>query len=288
MRVFIPTLNRQDTIKTPWAYDDMDYVVVCHSDAQRDAYLAAQPRLEPARVISSGVPTGITGGTIGANGQRKWVVEHYAKPGEWVLFADDNIAAFAGVPLWLHSEATLPVKDGSATDYGASSWNALYGHRFDRDDMDDIVATMTDRCDRDGIWIAGFATNGNPYFLGNHWRRVGYVSSKAMLWKHDPTWPWELMEHMDDYHYSAEHHRRHGRVLVNNWVIPVAGHYEPGGVGSYQSRIPYRRESVHRLVALYDGLLRPKQRKGFAPNTELAFRLTTEKQVDAWRHARET
>lgn len=287
MRVYIPTLNRQHTITTPWAWDDMDYCVVCHSPEQRDAYLAAQPRLDPERVIVSGVPTGIEGGLVGANGQRKWIVETFAQPGEWVMFADDNIRRFTGVEPRLNGLTSLPVDDPAmAVQYGAPSWRALYGYRYLGVQMAMILEEMIVQCEKRGVWIAGFATTDNHYFRAKHWRRVGYVSSKAMLWRHDPSWPWGEMEHMDDYHYSAEHHARHGRVLVNNWIAPISGHYEAGGVGVYSDRVRYRRESVRRLVAAYDGLLRPKQRKGFYPNTELAFRLTTERQIDAWRRNR--
>ena len=84
---------------------------------------------------------------------------------------------------------------------------------------------------------------------------------------------------------AAEHLLRHGRVLRNDWAYPVAGHDEPGGVGPYQSRIPHRREAVRNPVAQYRSLLRPKQRKGFALDTELALRLHTLLQVETWRYS---
>lgn len=287
MKVFIPTLNREKTINTPWAWEGMDYLVVCHTEEQREAYLREQPRLLPERVVVSGAPTGIKDGTVGINAQRKWIVNTYAQSGEWLCIADDNISHFAGVPERYASLSSLPVQEPEqAAGYDTASWKALFSHTLSESEMERILASMIEQCDRDDIWLAGFATTDNHYFLGRHWRRTGFVCSKIMLWKHDPTWPWDSMEHIDDYHYSAENHLRHGRVLVNNWVIPVSGHYQPGGIGPYHERIPYRRQSVERLVVQYAGLLRPKQRRGFEPNTELAFRLTTEAQVDKWRENR--
>ena len=90
---------------------------------------------------------------------------------------------------------------------------------------------------------------------------------------------------MDGFHDTAEHPLRHGRVRRNDWAYPMAGHDEPGDVGPYDGRVPYRQEAVRNLCAMYPGLRRPKQRKGFEPDTELALRLRTLVQVEQWRCA---
>ena len=53
----------------------------------------------------------------------------------------------------------------------------------------------------------------------------------------------------------------------------------------YKERVPHRKQEVRTLCALFPGLLRPKQRRGFAVDTELALRLRTPVQVEAWRYA---
>ena len=286
MKVFIPTHNRADRITTPWAWPGMDYCVVCHTDQARDAYLWRQPLLDPERVLVSAVPADETGLVR----QRAWIAARFGRPGEWLFFADDNIRRFTGIAADVGASGagsdvdTLPTQHpAAATAYGVASWGALFGRVLDATDMTRVVGLMQWRAEAMGVWLCGFATTDNPYFRGKHWRTVGYVSGKAMLWRHDPDYPWSEIVHMEDFHHSAEHHRRHGRVLVNNWVAPDARHYEPGGMGVYAARIPQRRASVVALLARYPGLLRAKDRPGFEPGTELGFRLTTGPQVDRWR-----
>ena len=87
----------------------------------------------------------------------------------------------------------------------------------------------------------------------------------------------------EDFRNTAEHLCRYGAVLINNYIFPVANHYEGGGMGTYQERIPVRKQDVRLLMEKYPGLFRIKDRSGFEPATDLALRLHTPKQIQAWR-----
>lgn len=274
MKVFIPSKNRPETISTHRLFHDCERYVLVHNREQRDAYAAA------------GVPeawlhvTDTEPDACGLTRQREWALKNLAGRDEWVCFADDNIRALTGVHGMLYHEETLSTRDGR----GAKWWRDAFarewpGWRF----LDVVAPDCIAEAEQLGARLVGFSVTENPFFRGRKFRPVGYVIGKLMLWKHEPEFPWDHTVTMEDFRNTAEHLLRYGRVLVNNFLWPRAGHYEPGGMGTYDQRIIHRKRDVVRLLEQYPGLFRRKDRKGFVPGTELALRLHRPEQIDVWR-----
>ena len=106
MRVFIPTKGRYQTISTHLAFAGEDCRIVVHDEAERERY-CANPSVDSASVVVSGVP----GDTFGLTRQREWVCHNLAEPGEWFVFADDNIKGLSAVPEPHYQQPELPVQD---------------------------------------------------------------------------------------------------------------------------------------------------------------------------------
>jgi hypothetical protein len=129
----------------------------------------------------------------------------------------------------------------------------------------------------------GFGTTPNFFFRDKRYREVGYVISKAAVRKNVGT-PFALdAQAMEDYAYTAETLLRYGKVLINNYIFPVAGHYEKGGIGTYAERLPKKIEASEILMKRYPMLFRHPKKKGTDPKGELAIRFTSLKQVEQWR-----
>ncbi len=271
MRVVIPSFNRPHTIKTIHilrAAGYENYNILLHDEEQLSLY-RQNPSVDLSKIIVTGAARGITN-------QRRWIAKNFAETGEWFVSLDDNISSFTGVSPPNYSKSDLPVQangfDKRVFDYPIGFKTLLERWRSD-------IAEAEKR----GANYVGFATVPNFYFLGKKWRDVGYVISKAVLIRnvgvdYDPQ-----LEAMEDFGYCAEHLRRFGRVLINNWLTPVAGHYEPGGIGTYSQRLPRKIKDCDYLMAKYPGLFRYKVKSGCHPRAELQFRFTSTKQVDAWR-----
>jgi len=88
---------------------------------------------------------------------------------------------------------------------------------------------------------------------------------------------------MEDFRNTADHLLRFGSVAINNFMFPVANHYQKGGMGSYDERIPFRKMDVRRLLFLYGNLFRIKDRKGFESNTDLQIAIHNRDSLEQWR-----
>lgn len=245
-----------------------EYNVVVHTEAQAAEY-RKNPHVDPGKIMVSGAAPGISN-------QRRWIMERWAKKGEWFATLDDNIAGFCGVRPDLYGRDELAVQ---APGFDRT----VFDHPLGINTVVQRWQADVKEATRRGAHYIGFATVPNFYFLGRKYRDVGYVISKAAL-IHNVGVPYDpQILAMDDYGYTAENLVRFGRVLINNWIIPKAGHYEPGGIGTYAQRLPRKIADCEYLMAKYPGLFRYKVKAGCHPKAELQVRFTSVAQVEAWR-----
>lgn len=272
MRVFIPTKGRYDTISTHQVFDGADYYIVVHSDKERAQYIT-NPTVEAAHVVVSGVKADACGLTR----QREWVCENCVEPDEWFIFADDNIKALTAVAEGYYESKRLPVQDGNGP-----IWKEVYSRTCSVERFMEIAQETRKVAERVGAHWCGFATTPNYYFRGTKWRYAGYVIGKLTV-SHNVGVPFDHTISMEDFNNTAEHLYRFGAVAINNFAWPVAGHYEGGGMGHYEERVPIRKQDVQMLLRKWPGLFRVKNRPGFELDTDLALRIHSSKQIAKWR-----
>ncbi|MGB4204508.1 MAG: hypothetical protein WBJ84_02685 [Bacteroidales bacterium] len=266
MQVFIPTKGRHDIITTHLVFPQA--LVVVHTAAERERYAQRVPE---NRIVVSGVP----GDAYGLTRQREWVVNNLVAPGEWFVFADDNIKYVSAVAEPYYQQAQLDVQNDKSL---VQAFNTV----CPAERLEVLFSEMIALADKHGINLLGFATNGNPFFRGKKYRTIGYVIGKMMLWKNVGI-PFDHTITMEDFYYTGYHLLHYGAVLINNFIYPVAGHYQHGGMGTYAERLPYRLADCQNLMRLYPGLFRYKERKGFAPKTDLAVKINSQAALDQWR-----
>lgn len=273
MRIFIPTKGRSQQIGAHKYFAGADYTIVVHNAAERDAYLQ-NPTIDPARlVVSDTAPD-----TFGLTRQREWICQNLVQPGEWFIFSDDNVTDFVAVPEPWYCQPTLDVQNGR------EEWKALFDTPCPLARFFCIAQEMIDVATSKGAHWCGFATVPNFFFLGKKYRFSGYVIGKVTV-SHNIGVPFDHTISMEDFNNTAEHLLRYGAVVINNFARPVASHYNTGGMGTYQERIPIRKQDVSRLMRKFPGLFRIHDRPGFVQGTDLAIRLTTPTQIATWRRS---
>ena len=272
MRVFIPTKGRHKSISTHQAFDGSDYFIVVHDEDERERYVD-NSTVEESRVIVSGVAAD----DYGLTRQREWICENLVEPDEWFVFADDNIKALTAVAKGYYDCTELPVQDGNGP-----IWKDVYSRLCTVERFMEIAAETRGIAESVGAHWCGFATTPNFYFRGTKWRYAGYVIGKLTI-AHNIGVPFDHTISMEDFNNTAEHLYRFGAVVINNFVWPQAGHYEGGGMGRYEERVPVRKQDVQLLLRKWPGLFRVKNRPGFEPDTDLALRLHRAKQIQQWR-----
>jgi len=281
MKVIILSKGRAATHTTYKLFEreGLNYTLVLHTEEEKEEYLHANSlrsalRLSPEKIVVSNAPFGV------AN-QRQWIQENLVEPGEWYICLDDNIREFQAVPEAQYYLPELPVQSKEKEEL--LRMKDLFDATCTTEEFLKICESMRKEGERVGAFNLGFATVPNFFFRGKKYRYVGYVISKAVIRKNLGI-PFET-EHqsMEDYAYTAECLLRHGKVLINNFAMPIAGHYEKGGIGTYAERLPQKIVDAEYLMLKYPGLFRHTEKKGSDPKGELAIRFTSTEQVEKWR-----
>lgn len=273
MKIIILSKGRPETISTHLLFKDYDYKIVLHNEEEKAEYIK-NPTISPEKIVVSNAPFGV------AN-QRQWIQENLVEPGEWYISLDDNIKSFQIVNKEFYDEPSLDVQTDD-TELRKKLKDA-FEETATTERFLEVCEELADLGEKERAYNIGFGTTPNFFFRGKKYRWVGYVISKACVRKNLET-PFELeAQSMEDYAYTAETLLRYGKVLINNYVFPVAGHYEKGGIGTYAERLPLKIKHAAILMGKYPGLFRYNNKKGTDPKGELIIRFTSLDQVEKWR-----
>lgn len=272
-RIFIPTKNRHKTMSTAKLFSGYDYYVLVHNAEQAQLYkeFKSLTGVNPKRILVTNVP----GDQFGLTRQREWALNNVVDKDEWFVFADDNIKKLEAVehPQWMAEKLPVQTDDSLRAVFEAE----CSVERF----LNDIFTECTTYADTLGVSHMGFASVDNYFFRGNKWKPVSYIIGKLMLWKNTQKLKFDHSITMEDFELTAQSILQFGYSLVNAYVYPVAGHYEPGGMGMKKERLPDRMNDVKLLDKKYPGLFNVKTRSD--GNPDLSLRFHSHEQAETWR-----
>ena len=220
--IYIPSYNRANTIKTTKYLDsdDIPYKVLLHSENCKKEYLK-YGIVKEENILVTNAPFGITN-------QRNWILKNLAQWGKWYISLDDNIDGFKKVVdkyYVLKKKINVEHSNVKQEDYN----DPLKANKFIKLLEDDIKLA-----DSLNIEYVGFATVDNYFFNPKKYKTVGYVISKACAIKYMGLTYDIRLEAMEDFGFCAEQLIKNNAVLINSWIKPIAGHYEKGGIGTYE------------------------------------------------------
>lgn len=208
------------------------------------------------------------------------------KKGEWCLQMDDNVRGFiqCSESMYMqHDEVPLGRGEKMVT---RAKWQRHMNHdvkftHFYELAVEDSLHVAEER----GAWLVGFSAHDNPAFRFRKYTDVGYVCGKTMLMRNQGL-PWKQckVSSGEDYALTAAHLYENGRVLINKWAHPKRVHYQPGGCGPYEERLPAMMRAQKELIERYGDLFgiknanAPEKKQG-----ELRIRFNHLAQVEYWR-----
>lgn len=271
--IYIPSYNRAKTIKTSLYLDEskIPYKILLHSENCKKEYLAAG-RVKQENIIVTGAPFGITN-------QRNWMVDNLGKYGEWYISLDDNIEGFKRVvDKYYFSKKELNVENATISQKD-------FDQKIQADEFITLIEQDIKIADQIKAEYIGFATVDNYFFNSRKYKPVGYVISKAVAIKFKGIRYDTRLEAMEDFGYCAEQLIKNNCVLINAWIKPIAGHYEEGGIGTYEKRLPRKIVDCAYLMKKYPDFFRYKEKKGCHPKAELQIRFYSPKQIIEWKKA---
>jgi hypothetical protein len=251
------------------------YQVVVREDEYR-AYRQAGTPAENLMTVAKGY------GLNKAREETRWEV----RDSEWCLHMDDNVRGFI-MPnkkfYKLNDHVPLGPKEKMIT---RKRWQSTMNEEVDFGKFYDMIILDTLReAQKRGAFLAGFSAHENPAFRAKKFTDVGYVCGKVMLMRNQGlAWNQSSESACEDYALTAAHLYHNGRVLVNKWGYPKRVHYQAGGCGPYEERLPAMRRAQQELIARYGNVFgaknanNPEKKQG-----ELRIRFNSLEQVEAWR-----
>jgi hypothetical protein len=269
--IYIPSYGRSKTIKTTKWLDKcgINYKVLLHTEQCKNEYINAGIVTEK-NIIVTNQPKGITN-------QRNWICQNLAKKGEWYISMDDNINGFKRVvDQYYFTKKSLPVESSLITQKD-------YNQEIKASEFIDVLKNDIELAEKIKAQYIGFSTVDNYFFNSKKYKTVGYVISKAVAIKYDGLDYDTKLEAMEDFGYCAEQLIKNHSVLINSWMKPICNHYEPGGIGTYEQRLPRKIIDCDYLMKKYPNFFRYKVKKGCHPKAELQIRFNNPKQIIQWK-----
>lgn len=265
MEIYIPSYNRPDIISTHKLLGDLPYKIVVDDEIQKGYYLMNKTILPENIIVMGGKKHGIV--------SVRSFVGSLAKNGEWYVMLDDI--------------ATRITWNPSREDFLDTKNNKRLKKDFENNcspkDLLSVFEEMIKFAEGENIYLCGFSTTPNFFFRGKHYSFVSNVKGVAeIIRKTDIDWD-ENCYTMEEYDFTAKHLKAHGKVLVNNFVHFHKVHYQKGGIGTYEERLPLKIKHSKYIMEKYPGLFYQPNKKTAYKEGELMIKLHTLKGIENWR-----
>ncbi len=269
--IYIPSYNRAETIcTTKWLDEDnIPYKVLLHTEKCKSDYIKAGV-VKEKNIIVTNAKKGITN-------QRNWIINNLAELGKWYISFDDNIRTFKRVnDKYYFDKKKIDVNHKEITQ-------KTFNQEMSAKEYIDLLYKDIEIAESIKAEYIGYATVDNYFFNSKKYKNVGYVISKAVAIKYQGLTYDENVEAMEDFCYCAEQLIKNNCVLINAWIKPKAGHYEKGGIGTYDERVERKIIDCEYLMNKYQNFFRYKKKKGCHPKAELQIRFNNPKQIIEWK-----
>ena len=276
MRIVIPSKGRSQTIRTHKFLDSccIDYKIVLHDEKERSEYLKNKT-IDGNKIIVSGASYNVCD-------QRNWILNNLICENEWFISLDDNIDGFFSAQDEFYNKEELATEDDIKKNN--SKFHQILKKEINAIEFLSKCNEMKELAEKTRTSLIGFATTDNPLFRRKKIKHFGYVIAKAIIKKkiNGLLYP-EGWKFHDDYHDTAEHLLRFGKVIINQFIRPKSQHYEAGGIGKYETRIANKIIYNELLMKKYPGLFRYFKKKDCPDKAEISLRLTSHTQIEKWR-----
>ena len=243
MKIFIFTYDRYDSITTSEYFKNNDHIILCHDEESKQKYL--EHNRIYGDIIATKEPKGL------AN-NRNYALNMMEK-GEWALFFVDDLIQINEYNYYDEADyEDIP---------DTIDPNKSFNKKIDSKNFIKRCETEIQKCEKDGAFLSGFASNENGYFLKRKYKYKNHVDGRAWLVKKDVLSFDTNTQLIDDYSFTALNLFYYGKVNVNQWIIPKCKRYTEGGYGSVRKRLKQKMEECAYLVNKYPNIVHYANKK---------------------------
>ena len=167
MKIFIFTYDRYDSITTSEYFKNNDHIILCHDEESKQKYL--EHNRIYGDIIATKEPKGL------AN-NRNYALNMMEK-GEWALFFVDDLIQINEYNYYDEADyEDIP---------DTIDPNKSFNKKIDSKNFIKRCETEIQKCEKDGAFLSGFASNENGYFLKRKYKYKNHVDGRAWLVKKD-------------------------------------------------------------------------------------------------------
>lgn len=250
--------------------------MIVDSVKERDSYLRLKPKLE-GHIVAAGLPPSPQNHILVLN----WILVNLAPRNEWSMYMDDNLRD------WQMWDEGL---DGMRHVTEIPGWPEYYAQKRLRVSMPaakfvgEMIADLK-IADAFGYKLYGTASSQSPFARARRYAFTGFVQCKCFAMKQEEGVLYDLGVHIrEEYDMTALHHWMHGGVLINRWLYAHRCHFQKGGIGNRESRMPGYLHDSEYLRTKYPGFFTTNNKRTAAgEGAELRLVYDTPDQVDLWR-----
>lgn len=242
MRVFMPTLG--DKVRLADSRPFLDYL----ASAGFEVILVSERPLPPLPfgVMHLDIPSKYDTIERGAASYKRQWIENHLDPGEWAVSIDDGTRGFKGLDLFGKARPAGIVRSYSSFEWHANKpalgWARSFSSIVPWSTCSVYISDLLCEAKRAGTTFAGFTFLSAPMYRLKRYCYSGVVSSRLCIFKRDKDCGWmhrECVAFSHDVLKSLRVMRKYGCVVIDKWAQPSKKTYMPGGLGTFEHRLPY-------------------------------------------------
>jgi len=260
MRVFVFTYDRFDSITTSAILESsgIDHIVLCHTEEQRAAFIAAG-RVKSERLVVTGKPKGLA--------YNRNVALEMMSQDEWSVFLVDDLKKITMLRNYDTAPDPLPI-----TTKNQRAYAKRFQHEITIAELLERADGLVHRCERIGARLGGWAGIDNPLFRRGHWGHNVLADGRAWVVRKSSLRFDEQVQMVDDVCWTALNIREFGHVVVDRWILPDCARYTAGSFGSIDQRMEQKLRECAHLVATYPDLVRFAPKAGWPTGSHVVLR----------------
>lgn len=254
MKIIIFTYDRYDSITTSEFFKNHEHLILCHTEEMKKKYIEHK-RLY-GEIIANGQPKG-------TSNNRNYALS-LMEEGEWALFISDDLV---NVYKYKHLETA----DYELIPENIDA-NKAFNETITARELIEISEQEIHYCEENNIYLSGYASNENGFFLKKKRRNWSLVDGRCVLVKKSHLKYDTNTQLIDDYSFTALNMKYFGKVNINQWIIPKCKRYTKGAYGSIEERMAQKLKECKYLVTTYPDLIRYADKAGHVEGSHIKFR----------------
>jgi len=257
MKIIIFTYDRYDSISTSKYFKDVEHIVLCHSEEDKEKFIAGGNIY--GDLIATKQPKGLSN-------NRNFALD-MLKEGEWAVFLVDDL-----IEITMLNEYKK-YKNNIGCDFNSVKYfRKEFKKPCTANEFLNICEETINHADQKGFSLCGFSLTDNPLFRDKKYSYWSLSDGRCWAVKKTHLRFDENVQLIDDTYFTALNLKNFGGVVNNNWLLPNCKRYTAGAFGSIKSRMEQKIKECKYLTDKFPEFITYADKKGWKPFSHVKIR----------------